>query len=162
MSSDLSEDVGEFSLRSPLASGCFLCWGVGFRGVRAFSGISSELCLPAYMSEGPWPQGWLGSASCGTHRGGTWLGHSVQRPVGLCRSLWILRKNTSQTLAWLPVFKGPPVRGEGQDLSNVCVGTSFPCLQSSFPTLCYYWRPQGRDSGSLFQRWGATAFGQEA
>lgn len=152
VSSDLSEDVGEFSLNSPLASGCFLCWGSGFQGLRAFSRLSSEVCLPAYMLEGPWPRGWLGPAHCDTCCGGAWLGHSVQHPFGFFGSLWILQKNASQTLAWLPVFEGPPVRGEGQDLSSGCAGTTFHCLQSGLPTLCWYWRPQGRTSGSLFQR----------
>ena len=160
--SDLSEDIREFSLKSPLASGCFLHWGFGFQEVRAFSGLSSEVCLPAYMSEGPWLRGWLGPAYCDTHCGGTWLGRSVQHPVGFFGSLWILQKNTSQTLAWLPVFKGLPVRGEGQDLSNGCVGTSFPCLQSGFPTLLLLASP-GQGFRFLFPEGvKTTAFSQEA
>ena len=127
------------------------CVGVlAFRESGPFLGSPVKFaCL--LTCQGPWLRGWLGPAYCDTHCGGTWLGRSVQHPVGFFGSLWILQKNTSQTLAWLPVFKGPPVRGEGQDLSSGCAGTSSPACRVAFQHRCY-WRPQGRDSGSLFQR----------
>lgn len=151
VSSDLSEDVGEFSLKSPLASGCFLCWGSGFQGVRAFSGLSSEACLPAYMSEGAWPRAWLGPARCDTVQAPGWaiLYSALLASSGL---FGVSRRMPPRLLPGFLSLRGPPVRGEGQDLSSGCAGTTFRCLQSGFPTLGWYWRPQDRTSGSLFQR----------
>ena len=72
-----------FSPKSLLASGCFLCCGFGFH-IRAFPGLSGDVCLPAYMSEGLGACGWLlGLANCDIRCRGIWLGRFLTAPCQL-------------------------------------------------------------------------------
>lgn len=131
------------------------CVGVlAFRGLEPFLGSPVNFaCLHTCQRDPGIGVGWGLLPVARTVEAPGWA--ILYSALLACAGLFGFSGRIPPRLAWLPVFKGPPVRGEGQDLSNGCVGTSFPCLQSGFPTLCCYWRPQGRDSRSLFQSGGS-------
>lgn len=75
----------------------------------------------------------------------------LKHPVSFFGSLQIIQRNTSQPLAWLPVFRGPR-EGEGYHLSSNYGRTLLPLFSERVLTLHRNRCPQSKDSVSLSWR----------